>query len=162
MKTKESNVEILYGDGLTEWQIIFCAHAAEKCKHRLFDKRRIDRFSEDTKFQGQVRHRPVRHVQLIPWSVLGDKAEKLVIFLKRQRAEKTTNQVWPPFKSLWVLLGTLRFFYTGTPIWRSSPSGIFWPIWTSGCWYLAVNSEFWRTTYPAGIFFGQENFVMGG
>ena len=25
-------------------------------------------------------------------------------------------------------ISTLRFFYTGTPIWRSSPSGIFWPI----------------------------------
>ena len=59
----------------------------------LFDKRRIDRISEDTRFQGQVRRRPVRHVQLVPWSVLRDKAVKLVIFFKRQRAQKTTIQV---------------------------------------------------------------------
>ena len=42
-------------------------------------------------------------------------------------------------------VSTLRFFYIGTPIWRSSPSGIFWTILTSACWYFAVNSEFWRT-----------------
>ena len=40
---------------------------------------------------------------------------------------------------------TLRFFYTGTAISRSSPSGIFWPNWTSGSWYLAVSSDFRRT-----------------
>ena len=39
----------------------------------------------------------------------------------------------------------LSLFYTGTAISRSSPSGIFWPNWTSGSWYLAVSSDFRRT-----------------
>ena len=49
-------------------------------------------------------------------------------------------------------LDTLSFVYTGTPIWRTSPSGILWPIGTSGCWYLAVNSEFYRTILPEYFF----------
>ena len=40
---------------------------------------------------------------------------------------------------------TLRFFYTGTPIWRSSPSGIFWPrqfgLVYAGIWLLNQNFE---------------------